>query len=140
MAKRDLRDFDVFDRELAMQKPDLAARIGVLVATEPDIVTEPLQPALRVVADPTPAEAAPRVESIEEPSKRAPAKRRTSAPRAKIRGTVVRSDGSEAGRVIVYLPSDLALRLRRFCFEQGRAITDVAGDLLGEAIATSLPA
>jgi hypothetical protein len=139
MAKRDPRDFDVFDRELAMQKPDLAARIGVLVTAEPHVVAEPSQPALRVVADPAP-ETTPRFEPVEEPSKKAPMKRRTSTPRPKVRGTVVRSDGSEAGRVIVYLPSDLALRLRRFCFEQGRAITDVAGDLLGEAIAASLPA
>ena len=50
------------------------------------------------------------------------------------RGIVPRSGGREAGRITVYVPPDLALRLRKYCFEHDRSITDVAGEVLIEAL------
>jgi hypothetical protein len=136
MAKRDL-DFSVFDKELSETKPDLATRIGVQpaagVSHDP-----PLAPtALRVVSDvSTAVDAAPsRTARAKQGEKTIEAAGRAT----KLRGRVTRSDGSEAGRVIVYLPSDIALRLRRYCFENGRAITEVAGDMLRDAIANGIP-
>jgi len=54
------------------------------------------------------------------------------------RGIVTRSGGKEAGRVTVYVPPDLALRLRKYCFEHDRTITDVAGEILIEALERTL--
>jgi molybdopterin-guanine dinucleotide biosynthesis protein A len=53
---------------------------------------------------------------------------------ARRRGIVPRSGGREAGRITVYVPPDLALRLRKYCFDHDRSITDVAGEVLIEAL------
>jgi hypothetical protein len=44
-----------------------------------------------------------------------------------MRGIVRRASGDEVARVTVYLPPDVAMKLRRHCFEHGLDISEVAG-------------
>ena len=134
MGKKTGLDFGAFDQQMAEASPALAARIGVKVPMTD--ATDPTSPQLRIV--PT---------SILEPNAAPPpaVQRETvmassaTSPTRKRRSVVVRADGSQAGRIAVYLAPDIDLRLRRYCFESGRSITEVAGDMLSESIAKALP-
>lgn len=50
------------------------------------------------------------------------------------RGLVPRANGREAGRITVYVPPDLALRLKKYCFERDTTMNEVAGNVLIEAL------
>jgi hypothetical protein len=50
------------------------------------------------------------------------------------RGLVPRADGREAGRITVYVPPELALKLRAYCFERDLTMTNVAAQVLVAAL------
>ena len=54
------------------------------------------------------------------------------------RGLVPRANGQEAGRITVYVPPALVLKLKQFCFDCDRTVTDVAGEVLVEALERKL--
>jgi hypothetical protein len=50
------------------------------------------------------------------------------------RGIVARTNtAGGAGRITVYVPPELALPLRAYCFANDRTISDVAGEMLVKA-------
>jgi hypothetical protein len=54
------------------------------------------------------------------------------------RGLVPRANGQDAGRITVYVPPALALRLKQFCFDCDRTMSDVAGEVLVDALERKL--
>jgi hypothetical protein len=108
MPSKDLPAID-FRAALARRDPDLAKRL------DETATSVPLQPS---VLAPAPASALP-----------------TSTPGRRRRGIVARANTEGgAGRITLYVPPELALRLRAYCFAQDRTISDVAGTMLVEAL------
>jgi hypothetical protein len=52
------------------------------------------------------------------------------------KGIVQRASGVERARLTVYLDPSDAVKLRRYCFEQGLEISDVAADAIGRLLST----
>jgi len=71
------------------------------------------------------------------PSVTATSPENDQSPRRR-RGLVPRANGQEAGRITVYVPPTLVLRLKQFCFDCDRTVTDVAGEVLVEALERKL--
>jgi hypothetical protein len=128
MAKRDVPDFDpivAFDKALAQQKPDLAARLGAAegIAETADASEEPSpddsgEPRLRIVP--------PEVASEKKP-KRLGAPGKATLRR---RGVVTRVSGKELRRLTVYVDLGVAQRLRTYCFDHELNLSDVAAQAL----------
>jgi hypothetical protein len=53
----------------------------------------------------------------------------------KVRGLVQRADGGAAARITVYLDPDVAMKLRRHCFENGLQVSDTAAVAVTEYVA-----
>ena len=140
MGKKDLPAVD-FHAVVARRDPALAERLareGLSSAS----AEESTPPILAIVPPPAPepmvtASAEPVIEHDElagaPPSRPRATKPSKSTPVRK-RGVVHRAGGREAGRVTVYVPTELALRLRQYCFTHDRTMTDVAGEVLVEAL------
>lgn len=128
-----------FHAVVARRDPALAERLAREgIATVPVVEEQapaPAPPPALVVVPPAPE---PEVDTVQAPEPK-PAPRSRVAPRpattepARKRGVVQRATG-EVGRVTVYVPTELALRLRKYCFERDRTISDVAGEVLIEAL------
>lgn len=58
----------------------------------------------------------------------------TSRPRRR-RGIVQRAGGVERARLTVYLDPSDAQKLRRYCFDHGLELSDVAADAIGKLVA-----
>jgi hypothetical protein len=56
----------------------------------------------------------------------------TDSPRPKMRGLVKRAKGKELARVTIYLEPEVALKLRRYCFENGLEVSEVGAKVLGK--------
>jgi len=145
-----------FHAVIARRDPVLAERLAREGITHEPPVVEPAPPALTVVVSPPVPMADPREVAFEgdmpsdpvqaeAPSSETGGGEEASRTRMKTgvrpkvtptrrRGVVQRAGGREAGRITVYVPSELALRLRQFCFEHDRSMTDVAGEILIEAL------
>jgi hypothetical protein len=129
-----------FHAVVARRDPALAERLAREgIATAPVVeeqASAPTPPPALVVVPPAPEPETIVVQAAEpKPAPRprvAPQPTATKAPSRK-RGVVQRATG-EVGRVTVYVPTELALRLRKYCFERDRTISDVAGELLIEAL------
>lgn len=117
-----------FHAVLAKRDPALAERLA-REGVGPSVEAGAGTPTLSVV----PTLAAPPIESHvaaqERPSER---------PKGPRRGLVPRADGREAGRITVYVPPELALRLRTYCFERDLTMTDVAAQVLVAALEQQL--
>lgn len=116
-----------FHAVLAKRDPVLAERL-----VKEGIAEAPAEPApsvLSLVPTPPPPEAP----AVIRPAADSGPPRKTSR-----RGLVARAEGREAGRITVYVPPDLAIRLRRYCFERDLTMTDVAAEVLVEALEARL--
>ena len=58
---------------------------------------------------------------------------KSSAPR--VRGLVQRADGGELARITVYLDPDVAMKLKRHCFENGLQVSDLAAQAVSKYVA-----
>jgi hypothetical protein len=141
MAKKDLPAVD-FQAVLARRDPKLAERLAregiapeaTLPAPPPVLVAVPTTAAANTeVSLPATEQPGPDVASSPTAANGAPAGTRK-------RGLVSRADGREAGRITVYVPPELALRLRKYCFERDQTITDVAAEVLVQALELRLRA
>jgi hypothetical protein len=131
MAKREVPDFDpvvAFDKALAQQKPDLAARLGA---------TEPLAAPAVVDAEsssPNGGEAEPRLRVVPSRSDIAEKKAKrpggTPAKATRRRGVVARASGKELRRLTVYVELSVAQRLRKHCFDRELNLSEVAAEAL----------
>jgi hypothetical protein len=122
---KDLPAID-FHAAVAKRDPALAERLireGIATPASPAVVTE-LPSVAAPIAPPVVAPTA--IEVANEVVPRERHRRR--------RGLVPRSNGREAGRITVYVPPELALRFKQHCFERDQTMTDVAGELLIEAL------
>jgi hypothetical protein len=133
MAKKDLPAVD-FQAVLARRDPKLAERLAREgIAPEPP--HSPAPPLLVAVPSlPATSETAPDVPLQSAVGPQFPSADQTAPKEPRKRGLVPRADGREAGRITVYVPPELALRLRKHCFERDRTMTDVAGEVLVEAL------
>jgi hypothetical protein len=143
MGKKDLPAVD-FHAVIARRDPALADRMvreglaatashgdAPLLAVVPPPPVAPearLSDDILAAAPPPPSE----VENARPKAAQVSQRVRKSSPRK--RGVVQRADGREAGRITVYVPTAVALRLRQHCFEHDQTISDVAGEVLVEAL------
>lgn len=54
------------------------------------------------------------------------------SPKPKIRGLVKRAKGKELARVTIYLEPNVAMKLRRHCFENGLEVSEVGAKVLSK--------
>jgi hypothetical protein len=139
MAKREVPDFDAvaaFDKALAQQKPDLAARLGSHTVAE-DVVPESgpapederkQEPLLKIVPQ-------QRAEVATKRKKRSGGA--TDAP-VRRRGIVARANGEEMRRLTVYVDLALAHQLRKYCFDHELNLSEVAAEALSAGLETLL--
>ncbi len=139
MAKREVPDFDAvaaFDKALAQQKPDLAARLGahtIADDTMDDGVEVPAEerrqePLLKIVP--------PRTEVPLKSRKRRAAGASDTPVRR--RGVVARANGEEMRRLTVYVDLALAHQLRKYCFEHELNLSEVAAEALAAGLGALL--
>lgn len=57
-----------------------------------------------------------------------------AAPPRKARGVAARAKGEPMGRLTVYIPLDVATKLRRYCFEQGIELTGECSRAIAEHV------
>ena len=130
-----------FHAVVARRDPALAdrlAREGITPAIDNDVLAAPALVA--VPPPPPPVELQPSTDGAGEPSTRGRGRGAVRAKPERKRGIVARAGGRDAGRITVYVPSTLALRLRQYCFERDRSMTDVAGEVLVAALEQRLRA
>jgi hypothetical protein len=154
MAKKDLPALD-FHALVARRDPALADRLAregltqaaaveasPILAIVPPGTTENT-PSVTAIDDNDDVDRSVTPPSVNEPPPRALPKMRgataVSAPaptttKARRRGVVQRADGREAGRLTVYVPASLALRLKQHCFEHDRTVSEVAAEVLVDAL------
>ena len=113
-----------FHAAVAKRDPALAARLAREGISTPATIVEDA-PALELAASQPSTEATPRPPEND------------LSPRRR-RGLVPRANGQDAGRITVYVPPALALRLKQFCFDCDRTMSDVAGEVLVDALERKL--
>jgi hypothetical protein len=131
MAKgKDLPAID-FHAAVARRDPALADRLAreglapPVTLVEPQRTLSPAPPQAVVVPVVTPCD-----EEEAQPAASADLRRR--------RGLVPRANGRETGRITVYVDPDLAIKLKKYCFDRDTTMNDVAGKVLVKALESLL--
>lgn len=114
-----------FQAVVARRNPALAERLS-----QEGIAPQPIEQPRDNVTTPTLVAVPAPPREVDEPFGAESAARKSS----RRRGVVTRADGKEAGRITVYVPVDLALRLRQHCFELDMTMSEVAGKVLVDAL------